>query len=155
MIDDKLTEEQIYFAFQFQGIQSIMAGRVQLQDCEADSQKASTSRSRGQISEMGYKVSRSTPRDLLLPRSLLLFQTAPPPEPVFKHASSQGTFHIQQLSTCKAEHDSLCNTSTREAEAGGSRVKGQSLLHSEFKTHLGFLVRHCYKQKNNPKPKCV
>jgi hypothetical protein len=38
-----------------------------------------------------------------------------------------------------------CNPSTQEAEAEGSQIQGQPILHSEFQVSLGYRVRHCLK----------
>jgi hypothetical protein len=42
-----------------------------------------------------------------------------------------------------------CNPSTVEAEEGGLRVQGQSVLHSEFEVSLGYAVRTGFKKKKN------
>jgi hypothetical protein len=34
-----------------------------------------------------------------------------------------------------------CNTSTWEAEAGGSQIQGHPSLHSEFEASLGYIVK--------------
>jgi hypothetical protein len=35
----------------------------------------------------------------------------------------------------------ICNPSTQDVETGGLRVQGYPVLHSEFETRLGYIVR--------------
>jgi hypothetical protein len=43
----------------------------------------------------------------------------------------------------------ICNPSSPEAEAEGSRVGGQPELHREFQTSLGYIVRPHFKTRQN------
>jgi hypothetical protein len=44
----------------------------------------------------------------------------------------------------------LCNSSSWETKAGGSRVQNQPGLYSEFETSLGYVTKPCLKKKKSP-----